>query len=553
MIVFLSSILSLNEPPRSRHRHPDAELLPVLGCPDSPASSVLHRLTIGQKLLLFFGVLLALLALSMAGLLFYLSRVNSYVHRHQINTIPGVVTAAEIQQHVFRMHTLAHRLLDAQPSPERPAMLARLEALEARIRASTEVYRDAHAAGRHPTLRDMLTAHGRADLIEQEEAILTGLAAGLDRMTDLRRRLPAVSHGIPLSEGPSAMAAELERTTGDIERSIGALIEVHRRIDEEMKLEGDRLVGEAGIIVLVLAVVFGLLILGVFLAMKRLVARPLEGLASTADRVAHHDLTVQFEPWPSKDEVGRLADSLSAMLTNLRDRSTALVRKTKELEAFTYSVAHDLKGPLREIEGFSSLLEKRFADSADQEVRHHLDVIRRSSLRLTVMIDALLKYSRLEQQTLPMTRFNLAEMLAHLVAERQQRSTGEGPAVRVDMPFPDLYGEPVSVRQALQNLLDNAVKFSRLASPPLVVIGGRRTPGETLLWVRDNGIGIDAKDQERMFGLFERMHEPSDYEGTGVGLAIVKLVMDKHGGRVWVESTPGQGSTFYLAFPERHS
>lgn len=520
--------------------------------PRLPAPAVLHRLTIGQKLLLGFGALLTLLALSLAGLLFYLSRVNSYVDRHQRITIPGVVTASEIQQTVSHMQTQVHHLLEHQPASERTASLGRLADMEAQVAEALTLYRENHAARRHPILHSMLVAHGRTDLVEEENRDMAAITDRVRELEAIRLRLvPALESSASDRRALDALEIEYERAVAAIESAVRALVEVHRKIDIEMKLEGDRLVAEARTIALGLAVLFGLVILSVFLTMKHLVARPLERLAATADRVAHHDLTVQFEPWPTADEVGRLAGSLSTMLTNLRDRGTALMRKTKELEAFTYSVAHDIKGPLREIEGFSSLLEKRFADAQDADVRHHLDVIRRSALRLTAMIDALLKYSRLEQQTLPLSRFNLGEMVAHLVTERQQDLHDRKPKILVELPVADLYGEPVSVRQALHNLLDNAVKFSRRSPHPEVVIGGSRAPDETIVWIKDNGIGIDPKDQERMFGLFERLHPAGEYEGTGVGLAIVKLVMDKHRGRVWVQSSPGAGTTFYLAFPER--
>jgi signal transduction histidine kinase len=184
--------------------------------------------------------------------------------------------------------------------------------------------------------------------------------------------------------------------------------------------------------------------------------------------------------------------------------------------------------------------------------RHHVEVIRQSALRLTHMIDALLKYSRLEQQDLPRHRFNVLDMINSL-ADRFTHAQEPGPTVEVDVPFSDLYGEPVSIRQALANLLDNAAKFSRHSTAPSIRVGGSRTSTERILWILDNGIGLSSDDHDRIFGLFERLHSPEDYEGTGVGLAIVKLVMEKHGGRVWVESTRGEGSTFYLAFPDRSS
>jgi signal transduction histidine kinase len=124
------------------------------------------------------------------------------------------------------------------------------------------------------------------------------------------------------------------------------------------------------------------------------------------------------------------------------------------------------------------------------------------------------------------------------------------PAVQVDVPFEELYGEPVSLRQALANLLDNAIKFSRNRPKPEIRIEGQRTSTECILRISDNGIGFDLAQTDKIFGLFERLHGPHEYEGTGVGLAIVRLVMDKHGGRVTVDSAPDLGSTFSLVFPQ---
>jgi signal transduction histidine kinase len=170
-------------------------------------------------------------------------------------------------------------------------------------------------------------------------------------------------------------------------------------------------------------------------------------------------------------------------------------------------------------------------------------------MRLTHMIDALLKYSRLEQQELPRQRFNVRDMIYNLVNDRLASGQINDRTVHIDLPFSELYGEPVSVRQALANLFDNAVKFSRSRPDPDIRISGTEGPMERVIRIADNGIGIEDAQTEKIFGLFERLHGPDDYEGTGVGLAIVKLVMDKHQGRAWVESTPGKGSTFVLSFP----
>lgn len=506
------------------------------------------RLSIGKKLAVAFGLILLLLIGSFSATLVYLSRVNSYVDRHQRITIPGVVTASEMLRNVGEIETRMHHVREHLSDTDRTAGFEAIAAIERRTLAALDTYQATHAARTHPILYGMLEHHGRIDLAEQEDQAIVAIADGLTSLRAQREDL-ATAFANKLSTPPAAEAT-YEHTASRTQDAIASLIEVHRKIDVEMKIEGDRLVDQARTMVAGIIGVLGLLIVTVYVIMKRQVANPLRRLAATADRVAHHDLAAQFESWPSRDEVGALAGSLTTMLTSLRDHSTALMRKTKELEAFTYSIAHDLKGPLREIEGFSSLLEKQFADSNDAQLQHHIGIIRASALRLTHMIDALLKYSRLEQQNLPRLRFNVMETISSLLVDRQQLLTGTKAKITVNLPYADLYGEPVSVRQAITNLLDNALKFSRHTAAPAIAIGGQQTPTERILWIRDNGIGFDIDQADKIFGLFERLHSPGDYEGTGVGLAIVKLVMEKHGGRVWAESTPGQGSTFYLAFPE---
>jgi signal transduction histidine kinase len=503
------------------------------------------RLSIGQKLAVSFGLIILLLIGSFAATLVYLSRVNGYVDRHQRITVPAVVTASEMLRNIGDMQLAMHHVLEHQTENDRTANLQTVADIERRTLTALDTYQATHAARTHPVLYGMLQDHGRADLAEQEDRAIVEIADGLTALLAQREEIETSTHNTP-AIAESAYEQATIRTTD----AITLLVEIHRKIDVEMKIEGDRLVNQARLIGVGVAGLLGLLIAAVYVMMQRYVAVPLMRLAATADRIAHHDFTAQFGSWPGKDEVGALAASLATMLTSLRERGTALMRKTKELEAFTYSIAHDLKGPLREIEGFSSLLEKQFAESGDQQKKHQIVVIRTSSLRLTHMIDALLKYSRLEQQELPRTRFNVVEMINSLLADRQHQSSGVQASITIDLPFADLYGEPISIRQAITNLLDNAIKFSRHTSAPVIAIGGQQTATERIIWVRDNGIGFDAANQKKIFGLFERLHSPSEYEGTGVGLAIVKMVVEKHGGRVWAESAPGQGSTFFLAFPD---
>jgi len=501
------------------------------------------RLSIGQKFLVSFGLILSLLALSLTALLFYLSRINSYVDRHKRITVPAIVTAAAMQRDAYDLKLALYLHAERNSPGALAGTLAEIDRHTADIWNALNLYKRTHAARTHPVLYGMLEEHQRIDLADREDRAIEDVAVSLSELTAAWKRLAAQ----PAPSKPDM--ALTDRLMTKVLDGLDQLVAAHTQIDVEMKHEGDRLLGRARLIALALTLLLGLVIAATYVLATRHIARPLTTLAATADQVAHHDLTARFAPWPSRDEVGTLAGSLTAMLASLREQSTALMRKTKELEAFTYSIAHDLKGPLREIEGFSSLLEKQFADSGDAQANHHIGVIRSSAIRLTHMIDALLKYSRLEQQELPKQRFNVRDMIYNLVNDRLVSGLLSPDAVHIDLPFSELYGEPVSVRQALANLLDNAIKFSRDRPGPCIRIDGTDDAAQRVIRISDNGIGIEATQVEKIFGLFERLHSHQEYEGTGVGLAIVKLVMDKHQGMVWAESTPGTGSTFCLAFP----
>lgn len=281
-----------------------------------------------------------------------------------------------------------HHPLDHQSTAEQTIIPKVIAEIKHRTLTALDTYQATHAARTHPVLYGMLQQHGRGDLADQENQTIVAIADGMSALRAQREDLEVATR--QRAKNLSKAEPVYEQTATKTADAIASLIELHRKIDVEMKIEGDRSVEQARLIVIGGVDLLGLLVVSIYLMMKRLVATTLKQLASTADRVARHDLTAQFEPWPTQDEVGILANSLTTKLANLRERGTAFMRKTKELEAFTYSVAHDLKGPLREIEGFSSLLEKRFEEAGDPRVKHHIDVIRKSSLRLTHMIDALL-------------------------------------------------------------------------------------------------------------------------------------------------------------------
>ncbi len=244
-------------------------------------------------------------------------------------------------------------------------------------------------------------------------------------------------------------------------------------------------------------------------------------------------------------------EDLARLNALLQERERDLEVKTRELEAFAYSVSHDLKAPLRGMEGFARALQEEYAARLDDPGRHYLDRIRRSAQRMGTLIDDLLQYSRVERRAMRWEPVDLERLVGELLADRQQEITDRGVRVEVALPFRELAGEREGLQQALANLLDNALKFTRQVEHPALTIRGEEHDAERILSVADNGVGFDPKYREKAFALFQRLHSQEEYEGTGIGLAIVRKVAERHGGRAWAESEPGKGATFSLAIPTR--
>ncbi len=233
------------------------------------------------------------------------------------------------------------------------------------------------------------------------------------------------------------------------------------------------------------------------------------------------------------------------------ERTADLERKNRELETFAYSVSHDLKAPLRGIDGYSRLLLEDHAASLNEEAREFLHAIRRGASQMAQLIDALLTYSRLERRNMSINRVELRPLLQNLLSEFRLEIEKRGAQVIIDLPFETVEHDYQSLYQALQNLLDNALKFSNDQPQPRIEIGGEEQEHSSILWVRDNGAGFDMQYHDRIFEIFQRLNHGEDYPGTGIGLAIVRKAMERIGGRVWGVSTPGQGSTFFLEIPKR--
>ena len=231
------------------------------------------------------------------------------------------------------------------------------------------------------------------------------------------------------------------------------------------------------------------------------------------------------------------------------ERTRALETANHELEAFTHTVSHDLKAPLRGMEGFAQALEEDFAERLDDTGRDFLSRIRASAGRMSRLIDDLLQYSRIEKRPGERGAVALAPLLDELLDELAGEIRARGISVTVDLTAAEVTGEREGLREALANLLSNAVKFSPPKDGTIAVRAYRE--GEcVVLAVADRGVGFDMQYHDRIFGIFERLHRQEEYPGTGVGLAIVRKVAERHGGRAWAESQVGRGSTFFLAIPD---
>lgn len=233
----------------------------------------------------------------------------------------------------------------------------------------------------------------------------------------------------------------------------------------------------------------------------------------------------------------------------LRALKDSLEQRVAELDAFTYSVSHDLKEPLRGIEAFSQFLLEDYGDRLDEQGREYLVKLANASVRMKGLIDGLLRLSRVSRESRPRTRVNAGRLLEGTIEGMQLTIDAKAATVEVEDSLPDVLADRPRIEEVFANLIGNALKFNE-SGRPLVRVGVRGVEGGVAtFYVQDNGIGIEPRYHERIFGMFQRLHRREDYEGTGAGLAIVKRVVEAHGGRIWVESQLGTGATFLFTLP----
>jgi len=253
-----------------------------------------------------------------------------------------------------------------------------------------------------------------------------------------------------------------------------------------------------------------------------------------------HRLTAELRSRAEKMEA-----EVYARAQEVAETSRLLEQANAELESFSYSVSHDLRAPLRAINGFSLALLEDYGTTLPPDGQALLARVRENTKRMAQLIDDLLVFSRLGRKPLEMGPVDLASLMQSVVEEQRQADSKRAIEVVVHS-LPATLGDAGLLRQALSNLIENAFKFTRRQPKARVEIGSRVEGAETVYYVRDNGAGFDMKYATKLFGVFQRLHGESDFEGTGVGLALVQRIVHRHGGRVWAQAAVDQGATFYF-------
>jgi light-regulated signal transduction histidine kinase (bacteriophytochrome) len=272
-------------------------------------------------------------------------------------------------------------------------------------------------------------------------------------------------------------------------------------------------------------------------------------IEEVADDIAYalHGLDVETQRGTAEEDLRKHRDQLEQ---RVRDRTAQLEESNKELEAFSYSVSHDLRAPLRAIDGFTHILTGDYAPQLDMEGQRVCSIIRENTAKMGRLIDDLLAFSRLGRAEMSLSRTDMETMANSVFHEL---TTPESRA-RIDFQvgvLPPALVDPTLMRQVWMNLLANAIKFSSKRERAVIKVSAQQNQGESVYVVQDSGAGFEMQYVGKLFGVFQRLHSSKEFEGTGVGLALVQRVIRRHGGRVWAEGEIDKGATFYFALQQR--
>jgi PAS domain S-box-containing protein len=235
--------------------------------------------------------------------------------------------------------------------------------------------------------------------------------------------------------------------------------------------------------------------------------------------------------------------------SELQQKLAELKATNKELESFSYSVSHDLRAPLRALDGYSQILETNHQDKLDADAQRLLSVIRKNAARMGKLIDDLLEFSKLGRKELQKSEIDTQKLVEDIVRDLSDPMKHHA-TIHIHS-LPPMYADHSLLTKVWINLISNAIKYSSKKEKPAIEIGSGKLNEENFFYIKDNGTGFNMDYAYKLFGIFQRLHKASDFEGTGVGLAIAERILTRHHGRIWAEAKPGEGATFYFCLPEK--
>jgi signal transduction histidine kinase len=304
------------------------------------------------------------------------------------------------------------------------------------------------------------------------------------------------------------------------------------------------------LLTLVIAGLVSLMVM--YFLIYRIALRPLKWISQSVRTITLNPEDAKRIDWVSKDELGVLTQDINQMLAVMEENQQVIKRSNQELEQFAYVASHDLQEPLRKVQTFSERLSKKYAHVLDDDGKLYIERMQDASGRMRVLIQDLLSYSRVKSAGQELLAVDLNEVVCGVVADLEIRLEQSGGRVELET-LPVIQGDPLQMRQVFQNLIGNALKFKKPDVAPVVKVSSHEISKDLFeITVIDNGIGFDNKYAERVFEVFQRLHGRSEYEGTGMGLAIVRKIIERHKGTICAESESGKGTSFILKLSGIH-